>query len=68
MTFEECVAMCATDMELVDLFDNLKGTNLMQRGTTIDVMADQASGRYDSDVRIFIDFVRECIWERVDLK
>lgn len=65
MTFRECVLECAKNMELVKSFDRLKGTNLSQRGSQIELMVDQATGRYKKEAIDFINFVYEVVWIRL---
>lgn len=65
MTFNECVLECAKDKVLVAEFDRLRGTNLSLRGTGLDVQIDVASGRLEQDVAQFVQFVKDCIWDRL---
>ncbi len=50
--------------EFVAQFDRLRGTNLGQRGASLDVMIDGASGRLESDFNAFVAFVRDVLWDR----
>lgn len=65
MTFKECVLACYDNRELVAEFDRLKGTNLMHRGNSLDAQIDFSSGKTQLDLQQFIEFVRECVWERI---
>lgn len=67
LTFVECVMLCAANRELVENFDQLQGTNLLEIGarSTIAAMIDEATGRDAESVRLFIEFVHECVWTRL---
>ncbi len=65
MTFEECVRASFADRALVAEFDRLKRTNLSLRGTGLDLRIDFASGRFEGEVKEFVEFVKECVWDRV---
>lgn len=62
MTFEQFLLQCADNHELIANFDRLHGTNLLLKGKVIEVMVDKASGRLDSDVEKFVEFIYENIW------
>lgn len=62
INFLECLQLCAGNKELVSEFDRLTGSNLSLRGSPIDVMIDQASGRTETEIEAFIQFVHEFIW------
>jgi hypothetical protein len=68
MDFSECVQACFQDRELVSCFDKLRGTNLSMRGTGLEVEIDFGSGRMNHDCELFVQFVRECVWERIWVK
>ncbi len=65
MTFSECVREAAANKELVAEFDRLNGTNLSLKGTNLDVQIDLACGRLELDVAKFVQFVKECVWDRI---
>ncbi len=57
--------MAANTPELVAEYDRLSGTNLSRRGTPLDLMIDDAVGRQEKEMHGFVEFVRECIYERI---
>jgi len=61
-----CVIAAINEPELVKEFDRLKGTNLSQIGSPIELLIDETTGRLEHDFNEFIEFVRECIYERVN--
>jgi hypothetical protein len=63
--FTACVAMCFDDRDLVAAFDRLRGCNLLGRGTPLDLMIDEATGRTDRDLRLFVEFVHDVVWSRM---
>jgi hypothetical protein len=65
MTFNECVLYCAGSRGLVAQFDRLTGSNLCMRGTPVDLMVDEATGRQREELVRFMAFVFECIWTRL---
>ena len=62
ITFEECVRATLANLEFVREYDRLRGTNLSCRGTGLDLMIDEASGRMEADVREFMAFVHAHVW------
>jgi len=65
MNFFDCLFHCANNKELVSNFDRLTGHNLSLRGSNLDLAIDKATGRLDSGLADFIDFVRDVIWNRL---
>lgn len=63
MTFQECVMECFDNRELVEQFNRLHGTSLGVGG--INGAVDEASGKREADMLAFIEFVRDCIWDRL---
>jgi hypothetical protein len=59
--FLACLRAAATP-ELVAEFDRLSGANLARRGTPLDLMIDDATGRAHDDMGKFVAFVRDCIY------
>ncbi|WP_295442574.1 hypothetical protein [uncultured Thiodictyon sp.] len=57
-----CLIDAVNHPELVAQFDRLAGCNLSRRGTDLDLMIDDATGRSDADVDRFIAFVEEFIY------
>jgi len=66
--FLRCLHEAAATPELVREFDRLSGTNLARRGTPLDLMIDDATGRTDDALGQFVTFVREAIYERLPQK
>ena len=67
MTFNECVLYCAENKELIENFDRLRGTNLSRRGSPIELMIDDSTGRLQHDLSLFCAFVFEFVWIRLPL-
>lgn len=65
VTFLDCLFECAGNAEMVRHFDRLRGTNLSLRGGPINLAVDQATGRLDHDLALFVDFVWDCVWIRL---
>lgn len=65
--FIECVRHASANKELVQQFDRLRGTNLMRIGKPIELAVDAATGKLDDDIRQFLQFVREFVYERIDI-
>jgi hypothetical protein len=65
VTFIDCVLYCAGNREMVHHFDRLRGTNLSLRGGGLALAIDQATGRLDHDLALFIEFVWDCVWTRL---
>ena len=51
--------------ELLEEFDRLRGTNLSLKGTALELQIDQSSGRWEHDAKLFAEFFRECVLERI---
>ena len=62
-TLAECMIVASGTEELVKEFDRLTGSNLSRKGSGLDLMIDDASGRTEESAKMFVDFVRECICE-----
>jgi hypothetical protein len=67
MTFPECVSYCAKNQELVSNFDRLQGRNLSRKGSPIELMIDDSTGRFEADMKAFSEFVYEMVWTRLPL-
>lgn len=61
-TFAEVVFKCAENKALVAEFDRLTGSNLSMKGSGLDRMIDDATGRTAEGVEQFVSFVHEFIW------
>lgn len=66
MTFPEVALQCAGNDELVSNFDRMRGTNVSRKGAPLDIAIDQATGRFEHDMGLFLEFVYECVWLRMD--
>lgn len=66
MTFTECVMECAGNSELVAEFDRLSGSNLSLKGAKIELMIDEATGRLNAELAMFVSFVYERVWTRIE--
>lgn len=62
MTFYDCLMECAGNKELVKEFDRLNNSNLSLKGSPINIMVDEATGKQKEDLRMFVDFCYEFIW------
>lgn len=51
--------------EILSEFDRLRGTNLCMRGTSLDIQIDLMSGRLEHDAKLFAEFLKECVWDRL---
>ena len=65
-TFADCCRESFANRELLAEFDRLRGTNLSLRGTAFELQIDFASGRFEGEMEKFVEFVRDCIWFRID--
>ncbi len=68
MTFMECALECAKNSEFVSEFDRLMGCSLsaQSHGPPIVAMIDDATGKLKHDLAVFMAFVYEVIWTRID--
>lgn len=64
VSFAECLGSSSRNAELVANYDRLRGTNLSQKGSGLDLAIDQASGRMETELEGFIEFVWEFIFLR----
>lgn len=62
MTFENVLMQCAGTPEFVTEFDRLSGCNLSRKGTPINILIDDATGKTNEDLGKFIEFVFEFIY------
>lgn len=63
ITFHQAVMAAASNSELVAEYERLSGEKLMLSG--LEGMIDRATGYQDEKCRRFIQFVDECIWQRL---
>ena len=48
--------LCFDNRELKTQFDRLRGTNVSRRGSPMNVMIDDATGKFEADARAFFKF------------
>lgn len=69
ITFYECLMEASRRDGFVREFDRMMGTGLspekLQRRSPIDVMIDEATGRLEHDLCLFMAFVYEIVWIRL---
>lgn len=63
--FLACLAQAARDQDLVREYDRLTHYNLQLHGTPLDLSIDASSGRLDSEVAGFVQFVYDTIFLRL---
>jgi len=64
VALEPWLRLCAGNGELLANYDRLRGTNLGGRGTPIDRMIDEATGKLEEEALGFFDWCRE-MFERL---
>lgn len=64
LSFAAVVQQAARNAELVANFDRLTGSNLSLRGSRLDLLIDQSSGRLDAELERFVQFVWHAIFLR----
>ncbi len=66
LTFTDVLRHCAADREFVAAFDRLRGTSLSRLAgrSGLDAMIDDATGRTDAEVRLFVEAVYDLVWLR----
>ncbi len=63
VAFYECVLeVCRSPM--VKEYDRLRGTNLSMKGAPLELMIDQATGRFENEVEDFIEWIYTDVWSR----
>jgi hypothetical protein len=65
LTFLGCVLRSLDDDELVAQFDRLTGRNVGRKGSLLDLVIDEVTGRRADDLDAFIAFVRDVVWDRL---
>lgn len=65
LTFTDCLMQTAAHAEFVAEFDHLMGCNLSLKGLPIELMIDEACGRLDHDLALFVAFVKDVVWDRL---
>lgn len=70
LRLEPWLRMCAGNCELLANYDRLRGTNLSGRGSPIDRLIDEATGKLEAEALAFFDWCRELFerlgWEAAD--
>lgn len=61
----EVVRLCAKEAEFVKCFDRLTDSNLSLNGTGLELMIDEVTGKQNDDIKKFIDFVDEFVFQRL---
>jgi hypothetical protein len=56
---------CFENKELVRQFDRLWGTSLGKRLSPVHFAIDEATGKLEHDLGLFVAFVDDCIWQRL---
>jgi len=64
VTFYQCIMECAGIPEFISNYDRLRGTNLSCKGHPINVLVDEATGRLQTELEAFIEFVWEYVFTR----
>ena len=67
-TFMQCIAAALACPEFLENLDRMLGTNLMRRGSPIELKIDDASGRTEHDAKLFLLCVYDLIYLRVGRK
>lgn len=67
VTFVQCAMAAVEKTELVKEFDRLCGCNLSRRGAPINIMIDDATGKFDEDMKKFLQFVWDSVFTRMPL-
>jgi hypothetical protein len=68
LTFLGCVLRSLDNDELVAHFDRLTGRNVGRKGSPLDLVIDEATGRQADDLDAFITFVRDVVWDRLPVE
>ena len=63
-SFHLMLCAAAANRELVAEFDRLTGSNLLRRGSLIELAVDDATGRSNDEVAAFVGFVLD-IYDRM---
>lgn len=64
MNFPETVLACWDTPGFVAEFDRLHGSTLAS-GDRLNRAIDEATGKREEDLRAFVAFVREVVWDRL---
>lgn len=65
INFEDVVATCLENRELVAEYDRLNGTNLSKKLSPIENAIDSATGKREQELLGFIAFVDLVIWSQL---
>lgn len=64
--FLACLGEAINTPELIQQHDRLYGSTLMSRSSPMERMVDKATGKAESDMRAFVEFVHRCIYLTLD--
>lgn len=68
ISFEMCLIEAAKNKELIKQFDRLHGANLSFKGSSLELAIDKSSGRTDSEIQKFIEFVDKYVYQTLPNK
>lgn len=60
--FHECLRAAVANRDLLREYDRLYGSNLSMRGSPVQLVVDQVTGRLDAEFREFAEFVERYIY------
>ena len=61
-----CVRTVFDNDEIVQQFNRLRGCSINKPVSPMEQLVDNATGKLDHDIVKFVEFVQDCIWERLD--
>lgn len=67
ISFLECAEVAIKEPQLLAQVDRLCGTNLLRNGHPLELAIDEACGKTEDDIRVFLNFVWECVFTRLPL-
>lgn len=65
LTFTRCVVEALLDEGLVAQYDRLRGTNIALLGSPLELLIDLETGRFEAELGEFVEFVKDCVWDRL---
>lgn len=65
-SIEATLQVALANPALLAEYDRLAGTNLGRRGSVLDHAVDDATGRSADDLRGFLVFAKDALWDRAD--
>ncbi len=60
-----CVNTAFDNDELVQQFNRLRGCSIRKNQSPINTLVDDATGKLDHDIKLFVRFVYDCLWIRL---